>query len=162
MAQGWRDWAGGLFLIESVIRAIQEELQRAIRIYRPSSPSQCACIHPPFATSPTSSITMSTTTDLTPPRYHYDPSLVAAATFAGLFGVSGFIHLYQLAKGRTWYFIPFVIGVFCALHPIHLFIILSNNSSQSKFLGTLLDPSMHTKPQTGKRVHLSPKLSSCS
>ncbi|KAH8667792.1 RTA1 like protein-domain-containing protein [Ilyonectria robusta] len=55
---------------------------------------------------------MSTTTDLTPPRYHYDPSLVAAATFAGLFGVSGFIHLYQLAKGRTWYFIPFVIGVF--------------------------------------------------
>ncbi|KAF7558223.1 hypothetical protein G7Z17_g166 [Cylindrodendrum hubeiense] len=50
--------------------------------------------------------------ETTPQRYHYDPSLVAAAIFAGLFCISGLVHLVQMVKGKTWYFVAFVIGVF--------------------------------------------------
>lgn len=43
--------------------------------------------------------------------YQYDPSLAAAATFAALFGLSAAAHLFQLVRKKTWYFIPFFIGV---------------------------------------------------
>ncbi|KAH7162030.1 RTA1 like protein-domain-containing protein [Dactylonectria estremocensis] len=43
--------------------------------------------------------------------YHYDPSLAAAAIFAVIFGISGLVHSYQMVKGRTWYFLAFLIGV---------------------------------------------------
>ncbi|KAG5660911.1 hypothetical protein KAF25_002554, partial [Fusarium avenaceum] len=46
-----------------------------------------------------------------PPKYHYAPSLAAAILFAVLFGLSGLVHAYQLAKGRTWYLLAFFIGV---------------------------------------------------
>ncbi|KAK7408327.1 hypothetical protein QQX98_009529 [Neonectria punicea] len=46
-----------------------------------------------------------------PPKYHYEPSLAAAILFAVLFGISGLAHAYQLAKGRTWYFLAFFIGI---------------------------------------------------
>ncbi|KAH8685059.1 RTA1 like protein-domain-containing protein [Ilyonectria robusta] len=46
-----------------------------------------------------------------PPKYHYDPSLAAAATFAALFGISTIVHFFQLRKHKTWYFIVFFIGV---------------------------------------------------
>ncbi|RMJ16356.1 hypothetical protein BHE90_003897 [Fusarium euwallaceae] len=46
-----------------------------------------------------------------PPKYHYEPSLAAAILFAVLFSLSGFVHLYQLVRGKTWYFIAFFIGV---------------------------------------------------
>ncbi|OLN88213.1 Protein RTA1-like protein 1 [Colletotrichum chlorophyti] len=42
--------------------------------------------------------------------YHYEPSMVAATVFVIVFGVSGFLHIWQLCRHRTWYFIPFVIG----------------------------------------------------
>lgn len=42
--------------------------------------------------------------------YQYDPSLAAAATFATLFGLSTALHLFQIARKRTWYLIPFLIG----------------------------------------------------
>ncbi|KAF9873744.1 rta1 domain-containing protein [Colletotrichum karsti] len=42
--------------------------------------------------------------------YHYEPSMVAAVIFIGVFGLSGLMHIWQLTRSRTWYFIPFVIG----------------------------------------------------
>jgi hypothetical protein len=45
--------------------------------------------------------------------YHYDPSLAAATIFTLLFLSTTALHLYQLLRTRTWYFIPFVIGGFC-------------------------------------------------
>jgi len=42
--------------------------------------------------------------------YHYDPSLAAACVFAVMFGVSTLLHIFQLLRRRTWYFIPFVVG----------------------------------------------------
>jgi len=45
--------------------------------------------------------------------YHYDPSARAAVTFAAVFGLTTVIHIWQLGRNRTWYFIPFLIGCFC-------------------------------------------------
>lgn len=45
--------------------------------------------------------------------YHYDPSLAAAAVILVLFAISTLVHLFQLIRFRTWYFIPFVIGGIC-------------------------------------------------
>lgn len=45
--------------------------------------------------------------------YRYDPSLAAAIVFVVLFLLTTFIHLYQLTRTKTWYFIPLCIGGFC-------------------------------------------------
>jgi hypothetical protein len=45
--------------------------------------------------------------------YHYNPSKVAAILFIALFGISTILHIFQLSRKRTWYFIPFVIGGIC-------------------------------------------------
>jgi hypothetical protein len=42
--------------------------------------------------------------------YHYSPSLPAACVFAVVFGVSALWHAFQLARHRTWYFIPCLAG----------------------------------------------------
>ncbi|OHF00855.1 hypothetical protein CORC01_03929 [Colletotrichum orchidophilum] len=42
--------------------------------------------------------------------YHYEPSMVAATVFIIVFGVSGMLHIWQICRHRTWYFIPFAIG----------------------------------------------------
>lgn len=42
--------------------------------------------------------------------YNYDPNFAAAAIFVVLFAASSLLHLFQLFKNRTWYFIPFVVG----------------------------------------------------
>ncbi|KAN0073889.1 RTA1 like domain containing protein [Elaphomyces granulatus] len=42
--------------------------------------------------------------------YHYDPSLAAACIFTVMFGVSTLLHVFQLLRKRTWYFIPFIVG----------------------------------------------------
>ncbi|KAK1709671.1 RTA1 like protein-domain-containing protein [Colletotrichum lupini] len=42
--------------------------------------------------------------------YHYEPSMVAATVFIIVFGVSCMLHIWQLCRRKTWYFIPFVIG----------------------------------------------------
>jgi hypothetical protein len=45
--------------------------------------------------------------------YHYSPSKVAAIVFIALFGITTILHIFQLSRKRTWYFIPFVIGGLC-------------------------------------------------
>jgi hypothetical protein len=45
--------------------------------------------------------------------YHYDPSFVAAVIFICLFTTSTLLHLFQMVRMRTWYFIPFLIGGVC-------------------------------------------------
>ncbi|KAL4783296.1 RTA1 like protein-domain-containing protein [Aspergillus varians] len=42
--------------------------------------------------------------------FRYTPSRAAAGIFVLLFFLTTISHLYQLAKSRAWYFIPFVIG----------------------------------------------------
>ncbi|KAF7545180.1 hypothetical protein G7Z17_g9368 [Cylindrodendrum hubeiense] len=42
--------------------------------------------------------------------YNYDPSLPAAAVFVVVFGISALLHIWQMFRNRTWYFIPFLIG----------------------------------------------------
>jgi len=44
--------------------------------------------------------------------YHYDPSMVAAIIFTVIFFLLSFLHLYQLLRTRTWFFIAFMIGGF--------------------------------------------------
>ncbi|KAL2788281.1 RTA1 like protein-domain-containing protein [Aspergillus keveii] len=44
--------------------------------------------------------------------YRYYPSEAAAILFTILFAITTFVHLYQLIRHRTWFFIPFVIGGF--------------------------------------------------
>ncbi|KAK6209284.1 hypothetical protein LQW54_006388 [Pestalotiopsis sp. IQ-011] len=49
--------------------------------------------------------------DISSFRYYYcDPSLAAAVVFVSLFAITTILHLVQLIRKRTWYFIPFVIG----------------------------------------------------
>lgn len=45
--------------------------------------------------------------------YHYNPSFAAAIIFIILFFGSTLLHAFQLARKRTWYFIPFLIGGIC-------------------------------------------------
>jgi len=45
--------------------------------------------------------------------YKYDPSLPAAAIFAGLFIVTTVLHLFQLIRARTLFMIPLTVGGFC-------------------------------------------------
>lgn len=47
--------------------------------------------------------------------YHYDPSMAAAVVFVLVFGASAVLHIYQLSRTRTWYFVPFVLGCLCEL-----------------------------------------------
>jgi len=49
--------------------------------------------------------------------YHYNPSKVAAAIFTVLFVITTSIHIFQLVRKRTWYFIPFIIGGTCKSIP---------------------------------------------
>ncbi|KAH8667977.1 RTA1 like protein-domain-containing protein [Tricladium varicosporioides] len=42
--------------------------------------------------------------------YHYNPSFAAAIVFAAVFAISTVWHLYLMAKHRTWYFIPMIVG----------------------------------------------------
>ncbi|KAH6880472.1 RTA1 like protein-domain-containing protein [Thelonectria olida] len=48
--------------------------------------------------------------------YHYDPSFIAAVIFVALFSLSAIVQLYQLARSKTWYMIPFLIG--CAFEAV--------------------------------------------
>jgi hypothetical protein len=48
--------------------------------------------------------------------YHYNPSSGAAIPFAALFGLTTVVHMWQLGRNRSWYFIPFLIGGLCMMH----------------------------------------------
>lgn len=49
--------------------------------------------------------------------YNYNPSMPAACIFVVIFGLSAILHTWQLARNRTWYFIPFLIGCLCKSPP---------------------------------------------
>lgn len=54
--------------------------------------------------------------------YRYHPSQVAAVIFVALFGLTTILHIFQVIKKRTWYFIPLVVGGLCEHHhisPLH-------------------------------------------
>jgi hypothetical protein len=48
--------------------------------------------------------------------YRYYPSNVAAIIFVIAFAVTSLLHVFQLFKKKTWYFIPLIIGGFCTSH----------------------------------------------
>lgn len=50
--------------------------------------------------------------------YRYYPSQVAAIVFVILFALTTILHIFQLIKKRTWYFIPLVVGGLCKYHII--------------------------------------------
>jgi hypothetical protein len=45
--------------------------------------------------------------------YHYDPSLAAAAISAILFLVTTLVHIWQIFKHKTWFFVAFIVGGLC-------------------------------------------------
>ncbi|OQD66765.1 hypothetical protein PENPOL_c004G02541 [Penicillium polonicum] len=48
--------------------------------------------------------------DSTYTLYNYGPSGVAAIIFVVLFGLTTFVHIFQMIRSRSWFFIPFIIG----------------------------------------------------
>ncbi|KEF58537.1 uncharacterized protein A1O9_06463 [Exophiala aquamarina CBS 119918] len=56
---------------------------------------------------------MSSDTDAHFKYYQFEPSLAGASVFAIVFGVLTIWHLVLIAKHRTWYFIPILIGGVC-------------------------------------------------
>ncbi|KAM0231847.1 hypothetical protein ACHAP5_010919 [Fusarium lateritium] len=49
-------------------------------------------------------------------HYKYEPSKAAAVIFVVCFSLSGLYHTWQVARLRSWYFIPFIFG--CAVEAI--------------------------------------------
>jgi hypothetical protein len=45
--------------------------------------------------------------------YHYDPSLAAAVISAIIFLVTTSVHIWQMFKHRTWFFVAFIVGGLC-------------------------------------------------
>lgn len=45
--------------------------------------------------------------------YYYEPSLPIATVFAVIFTLLFALHLFQTIRTRTWFFVPFVIGILC-------------------------------------------------
>lgn len=45
--------------------------------------------------------------------YRYTPSIPAAVVFAGIFLLLSVLHLIRLIRNRTFFFIPFVVGLLC-------------------------------------------------
>lgn len=47
--------------------------------------------------------------------YRYTPSIPAAAIFAGIFLLLSILHLVRLVHTRTYFFIPFIVGLLCEI-----------------------------------------------
>jgi hypothetical protein len=47
--------------------------------------------------------------------YRYTPSIPAAAIFAGIFLILSILHLVRLIQNRTYFFIPFIVGLLCEI-----------------------------------------------
>ena len=45
--------------------------------------------------------------------YRYHPSKIAAIVFIAVFGLTTLLHILQVFKRKTWYFIPLVVGGIC-------------------------------------------------
>jgi hypothetical protein len=50
--------------------------------------------------------------------YRYIPSIPAAAIFAVVFAILAIAHLIVLIRNRTYFFIPFLVGLFCETNPL--------------------------------------------
>lgn len=63
--------------------------------------------------------------------YRYQPSLAGAIIFTILFSLTTLVHLFQLLRRRTWYFIPLLIGGICKnllASPVHHYLVLQVQS----------------------------------
>lgn len=49
--------------------------------------------------------------------YQFQPSVVLAAIFAALFGITTIIHTIQMCITRSWFLSVLVLGGFCKLFP---------------------------------------------
>ncbi|KAJ5776603.1 uncharacterized protein N7511_001614 [Penicillium nucicola] len=75
--------------------------------------------------------------------YHYNPSAGAAVPFAAIFALSSALHIWQLARNRSWYFIPFVLGgLFEALGYV------------ARYLSAKQTPNWTTKPYIAQSLML--------
>src|SRR5437016_1820069 len=92
--------------------------------------------------------------------YHYNPSIAAAVVFIVLFSITTILHTVQLARNRTWYFIPFLIGGFCeSTYSIWLqFSRLICTFNQSRSLGTLVEFSPRNSLRIGPPAPTSYKV----
>lgn len=45
--------------------------------------------------------------------YNYNPSTGAAVVFAAIFALTTVVHIWQMTRARSWFFVPFVIGGCC-------------------------------------------------
>lgn len=45
--------------------------------------------------------------------YRYHPSLAAAIIFVIAFAITTLLHIFQIVRKRTWYFIPLAVGGVC-------------------------------------------------
>lgn len=68
--------------------------------------------------------------------YRYYPSQVAAIIFVVLFGVTTILHLFQLVKKRTWYFISLLVGGSCRYHAVARSTTNANFDVQSRLSGS--------------------------
>jgi hypothetical protein len=49
--------------------------------------------------------------------YRYVPSIPAAAIMAAVFGLLAMGYLYRIVTHRTYFFVPFIIGLLCKSSP---------------------------------------------
>ncbi|KAJ5096869.1 Protein RTM1 [Penicillium angulare] len=72
--------------------------------------------------------------------YRYTPSIPAAAIFAGIFLILSILHLIRLAQCRTYFFIPFVVGLLfeCAGYIARIFSHFNTNALGPYIVQTML------------------------
>jgi hypothetical protein len=101
--------------------------------------------------------------------YHYDPSLAAAVISAIIFLVTTLVHIWQMFKHRTWFFVAFIVGGFCK-EPSHQPIIgvpastteTMLTASKSSSSATQGEPTLQRKHPTSLSARTSRKVSSFS
>jgi len=100
--------------------------------------------------------------------YHYDPSLAAAVIAAILFLVTTLVHIWQMFKHRTWFFVAFIVGGLCKKPvnspwpfplPKTRKVLTASKSSSSVTQG---EPTPHKKHPTSLSAHTSCKVYSFS
>jgi RTA1 like protein len=63
--------------------------------------------------------------------YRYHPTTVGAGIFIGVFTLTTILHIAQVIRHRTWYFIPLIVGGLCTSHSYPSLIPLSQLTSPS-------------------------------
>ncbi|KAL1638019.1 hypothetical protein SLS58_009040 [Diplodia intermedia] len=78
--------------------------------------------------------------------YHYDPSTPLAIAFVALFANTTLLHIWQLVRRRTWYFIPFVVGGTCGYTPGTNFPPIETVGYLGRFISSRQTPDWKTWP----------------